>query len=63
MVLYIKTVVGTIQAMYRLCTITLKVHTRVLRAVCMPVQVQRLKESRLTIRGDGDQDFVVSEEV
>ena len=31
----------------------------VLRAVCMQVQVQRLKESRLTIRGDGDQDSVV----
>ena len=35
----------------------------VLLAVCMQVQVQRLKESRLTIRGDGDQDSVVSEEV
>ena len=35
----------------------------VLRAVCMLVQVQRLKESRLTIRGDGDQESVVFEEV
>ena len=35
----------------------------VLRAVCMRVQVQRLKESRLTIRGGGDQDSVVSEEI
>ena len=35
----------------------------VLRAVCMRVQVQRLNESRLTIRGDGYHDSVVSEEV
>ena len=35
----------------------------VLRAVCMRVQVQRLKESQLTIRGDRNQDSVVSEEV
>ena len=35
----------------------------VLRAVCMWVQIQRLKEARLTIREDGDQDSVVSEEV
>ena len=35
----------------------------VIRAVCMQVQVQRLKESRLTIRWDGDQDSVVSEAV
>ena len=35
----------------------------VLRTVCMRVQVQRLKESQLTIRGDGDPDSVVSEEV
>ena len=35
----------------------------VLRAVCMRVQVQRLKESRLTIKENGDQDSVVSEEV
>ena len=34
-----------------------------LRAVCTRAQVQRLKESRLTIRGDGDQDPVASEEV
>ena len=34
-----------------------------LRAVYMRVQVQMLKESRLTIRGDGDKDSVVSEEV
>ena len=34
-----------------------------LRAVCMLVQVQRIKESRLTIRGDEDQDYCVSEEV
>ena len=33
----------------------------VLRAVCMRAKVQRLKESRLTIRGDGDQDPVASE--
>ena len=31
-----------------------------LRAVCTRAQVQRLKESRLTIRGDGDQDPVPS---
>ena len=30
-------------------------------AVCTRAQVQRLKESRLTIRGDGDQDLVASE--
>ena len=35
----------------------------VLRAVCMRVQVQRLKEYRLTIRWEGDQDSVVSEAV
>ena len=35
----------------------------VLRAVCMRVQVQRLKESRITIRWEGNQDFVVSEVV
>ena len=34
-----------------------------LRAVCTRAQVQRLKESRLIIRGDGDQDPVASEEV
>ena len=33
-----------------------------LRAVCTRAQVQRLKESRLTIRGDGDKDPVASEE-
>ena len=31
-----------------------------LLAVCTRAQVQRLKESRLTIRGDGDQDSVAS---
>ena len=35
----------------------------VLRVVCMRDQVQRLKESRLTIRWEGDQDSVVSEAV
>ena len=34
-----------------------------LRAVCTRAQVQRLEESRLTIRGEGDQDPVASEEV
>ena len=34
----------------------------VLCAICMRAQVQRLKESRLIIRGDGDQDTVASEE-
>ena len=33
-----------------------------LRADCMRAQVQRLKESRLTFRGDGDQDHVTSED-
>ena len=33
-----------------------------LRAVGTRVQVQRLKESRLTIRGDGDQAFFNSDE-
>ena len=34
-----------------------------LREVCTRAQVQRLNESRLTIRGNGDQDPVASEEV
>ena len=34
-----------------------------LRAVCTGAQVQRLKESRLIIRRDGDLDPVSSEEV
>ena len=33
-----------------------------LRAVCTQAQVQRLKESRLKFRGDGDQDPVASED-
>ena len=41
----------------------LKVMPQLKKAVCMRVQVQRLKESQITIRGDGDQDSVVSEEV
>ena len=35
----------------------------VLRTVCTRAQVQRLKESRQIISGDGDPDPVVSEEV
>ena len=34
-----------------------------LRAIGTRAQVQRLKETRLTIRGDEDQDPVASEEV
>ena len=34
-----------------------------LRAVCTRAQVKRLKESRLTIRGNGDQNHIASEDV